>query len=154
MVERRIASNEKGNKETCDTCKSALEEVNSSNYNWPIVIEKLTFNVFSHYMSTKKSKIPGGNSLLPVMVGSEVLPLICIVWAARQWKEGLKNKNINSFRKWKELLRLSRDNPLLVSMRWIGKWVLRRTKDYVNNYIMEKMMAICFCMPYWQWNGI
>ena len=42
------------------TCKTALEEVNKSNDSCPIVLEKMTFNVFSHYMSTKKSKNSGG----------------------------------------------------------------------------------------------
>ena len=56
MVERLISAKEKGNKETRATCKAALEEVNRSNYNCPIVIEKLKLNVFSHCMSTKKSK--------------------------------------------------------------------------------------------------
>ena len=41
-------------------CKNALEEVNKSNNNCPIVLEKTTFNIFSHYMSTKKSKTSGG----------------------------------------------------------------------------------------------
>ena len=38
------------------TCKDALEEVNKSNKNCPIVLEKMTFNGFTHYMPTKKSK--------------------------------------------------------------------------------------------------
>ena len=42
------------------TCEDALEEVNRSDKNFPIVLDKLTFNVFSHYMSTKKSKKYGG----------------------------------------------------------------------------------------------
>ena len=40
----------------CDTCKTVLEEVNKSDYKCPILLEKTTFNVFSHYKSTKKSK--------------------------------------------------------------------------------------------------
>ena len=44
----------------CDTCKASLEKFNRSDDNCPIVLEKLTFNVFSHYMSTKKSKKSGG----------------------------------------------------------------------------------------------
>ena len=59
MVERLIASEEKGKKETGATCKAGLEEVNRSNDNFPIVLEKLTFKIFSHYMSTKKSKMSG-----------------------------------------------------------------------------------------------
>ena len=42
------------------TCKSALEEVNKSDDNCPIGLNKITLNVFSHYMSTKKSKQYGG----------------------------------------------------------------------------------------------
>ena len=44
----------------CATCKADLEEVNRSYNNCPIVLEKLTFNVFSHYMLTKNSKNSGG----------------------------------------------------------------------------------------------
>ena len=56
MVERLIAAQDKGKKETRATCKAALEEVNRTDNNFPIFLEKLTFNVFSHYMSTKKGK--------------------------------------------------------------------------------------------------
>ena len=56
MVERLIDSKEKRKKETCDTCKAALEEINNSDDNCPIVLEKMTFRVFSRYMSTKESK--------------------------------------------------------------------------------------------------
>ena len=44
----------------CATCKYALEEVNKINDTCPIVLEKLTFNVFSCHMSTKKGKQSGG----------------------------------------------------------------------------------------------
>ena len=44
----------------CATCKASLKEVSKSDDNCPIVLEKLTFNVFSCYMSTKKSKNYGG----------------------------------------------------------------------------------------------
>ena len=60
MVELLIYAEEKGTKEKRVTCKDALEEVNRSKNNYPIVIGKLKFNVFSHYMSTKKSKNYGG----------------------------------------------------------------------------------------------
>ena len=63
MVEQPIATEEKCKKETCAACKSALEEVNknnNNNNNCLIVVDKITFNVFSHYMSTKKSKESGG----------------------------------------------------------------------------------------------
>ena len=57
MLERLIADEEKGNKYMRATCKAALEKVNKSDDNCPIVPEKMTFNVFYHYMSTKKIKI-------------------------------------------------------------------------------------------------
>ena len=60
MVERLIAAEEKGKKEMNDTYKDALEELNRSSNNSPIVIQRMTFNVFPHYMSTKKSKNYGG----------------------------------------------------------------------------------------------
>ena len=56
MAERLIAADGKGKKEMCATCEADLEEVNRSDDNYPVVLEKLTFNIFSHYMSTKKSK--------------------------------------------------------------------------------------------------
>ena len=79
MLDRLIDSKEKREKETCDTCKAALEEINKSDDNCPVVLEKMIFHVFSHYMSTKESKHLGGTSLLPAMVGSEVPSLVCIV---------------------------------------------------------------------------
>ena len=60
MVERLIAFEEKWKTETRATCKYALEEVNRSDGNCPIVLEKLKFKVFSHYTPTKKNKKPGG----------------------------------------------------------------------------------------------
>ena len=56
MVEHLISDEEKGEKETRSTCKADLEEVNKSDDNFPIVLDKMKFNVFSYYMSTKKSK--------------------------------------------------------------------------------------------------
>ena len=60
MMERLIADEEKGKKYMRAACKAALEKVNKSDNNCPIVPEKMTFNFFSHYMSTKKSKKSGG----------------------------------------------------------------------------------------------
>ena len=40
MVERLISAEEKGKKETRATCKAAMEEVNKSNNNCPIVLDK------------------------------------------------------------------------------------------------------------------
>ena len=56
MVERLSAAEEKGKKETHATCKAALEGFNRSDDNFPIVLDKLAFIVFSCFMSTKKSK--------------------------------------------------------------------------------------------------
>ena len=44
----------------CANCKAALEEVNKRDDNCPIVLDKMTSNVFSHYMTTKKGKKSGG----------------------------------------------------------------------------------------------
>ena len=60
MVDRPIADKEKGKKETSATCKATLEKFNKSDDNYPIVLEKMTLNIFSHYLSTKKSKNSGG----------------------------------------------------------------------------------------------
>ena len=60
MVERIIASKEKGKKEINATFKATLEEVNESDDNCSIVLKKITFDVFSHYMSIKISKNSGG----------------------------------------------------------------------------------------------
>ena len=60
MAERQISADEKGKKETRSTCKDALEKVDKSDENCPIVPEIMTFNAFSNYMSTRKSKNPGG----------------------------------------------------------------------------------------------
>ena len=56
MVERLISAEEKGKKENRVTCKAALEEFIIGDNNCPIVLEKMTFNVFSPYISTKKSR--------------------------------------------------------------------------------------------------
>ena len=55
-MEHLIAAEENGNKLTPCTCKAALEEVNKSDDNCPIVLKKITFDVFSQYVSTKNSK--------------------------------------------------------------------------------------------------
>ena len=61
MVEKLVAAEQNGRRAMRETCKAALKKINRSDDNCPIVIEKLTFNIFSHYMSTKKSKRSGGN---------------------------------------------------------------------------------------------
>ena len=59
MVERLVTVEAEGRKLMCDTCKAALKAINRNDDNCPIVLEKLTFNIFSHYMSMKKSKNSG-----------------------------------------------------------------------------------------------
>ena len=38
------------------TCKDALKAINRNDDNFPILLEKMTFNLFSHYKSMKKIK--------------------------------------------------------------------------------------------------
>ena len=61
MVERLNEVEDKGRKEMRAICKEALKAINRSDDNCPIVLEKMTFNIFSHYTSTKKSKKSGGH---------------------------------------------------------------------------------------------
>ena len=56
MVESLIFFEENGKKETRANYKADLEEVRKSDDNCPIVLDKMTFNVFYHCMSTKKSE--------------------------------------------------------------------------------------------------
>ena len=56
ILECLIAEKQKGKKDKSATCKAALEDIDRSNDNSSIVIKKMTFNRFSDYMSTKKSK--------------------------------------------------------------------------------------------------
>ena len=58
MVERLITDKAEGKKAMHDTCKYALNAMNRKDDNCPILMAKMTFNIFSHYMSMKKS----GNS--------------------------------------------------------------------------------------------
>ena len=37
-------------------CKQALDNINKTDKNCPIVLTKLTFNLFSHYLTTRKNK--------------------------------------------------------------------------------------------------
>ena len=48
MVERLISANEKGKKEMRANCKADMKEVNKSDDNCPIELEKMIFNIFSH----------------------------------------------------------------------------------------------------------
>ena len=39
-----------------EVCKKALNEINKADNNCPIILSKLTFNIFSHYLTTRKNK--------------------------------------------------------------------------------------------------
>ena len=60
MVEHLISAKENGKKNKRANCKSDLKEINRSNDNCPIVLDNMKFNIFSDYMSTKKSNKSGG----------------------------------------------------------------------------------------------
>ena len=92
----------------------------------------------------KRVNSPGGTSLLPAMVGSDVPSLICILSVEILWTEIFKKNCLNSCPESKELLRITRDNWVLVSMRGRRLLVLMCTKYYVNNYIRERVMTIFF----------
>ena len=59
MVERLITDKAQGKKAMCSTCKDALNTVNINDDNCPILLAKMTFNIFSHYMPIKNSKNSG-----------------------------------------------------------------------------------------------
>ena len=54
MVERLITEEAEGKKSMCATCKAVLKAIHRDDDNCPILLEKMTFNLFSHYMSMKK----------------------------------------------------------------------------------------------------
>ena len=37
-------------------CKDVLDAVNKASKNWPIILPSLTFNIFSHYLTTRRKK--------------------------------------------------------------------------------------------------
>ena len=41
------------------TCKDTINAINRNDDNCPIILEKMTFNLFYHYMSIEKGKNPG-----------------------------------------------------------------------------------------------
>ena len=59
IVERLITSEAEGKKAMRATCKDSLKAINRNNDNCPILMEKITFNLFSNYMSIKKGKNSG-----------------------------------------------------------------------------------------------
>ena len=54
MVERFITFKAEGGKVMRDICKDALKAINRNGDNWPILLEKMTFNLLSHYTTIKK----------------------------------------------------------------------------------------------------
>ena len=56
MVERLITADAEGKKLMRATCKAALKAIHRNDDNCTILLEKMTFNIFSHYMSMKKGK--------------------------------------------------------------------------------------------------
>ena len=72
MVERLITVEDEGKKAMCATYKDVIKEINRNYDNCPILLEKMTFNLFSHYMSIKNSKNSGVYLLPPAMEVSVV----------------------------------------------------------------------------------
>ena len=54
LVERLITSEAEGKKSMRANRKAALKSINRNDHNCPILLEKMTFGLFSHYMSIKK----------------------------------------------------------------------------------------------------
>ena len=59
MVERLITDEAEGMKAMRATCKDVLKVININHDNCPILQEKMTSNLLSHYMSMEKSKNSG-----------------------------------------------------------------------------------------------
>ena len=55
MVERLITTKAEGNKVMSATCIYALNEMNRNDDNCTILLVKMTFNIFYHYMLMKRS---------------------------------------------------------------------------------------------------
>ena len=51
-----IDVNTKGRKNMILMCKLDLDGMNKTDSNSPIVLQKITFNLFSHYLTTRKNK--------------------------------------------------------------------------------------------------
>ena len=56
MVERLINAEAEGMKSMRATCKYLLNAININDDNCPTLLEKMTFNLLSHYMSMKKAR--------------------------------------------------------------------------------------------------
>ena len=56
MVERLNEVEDNGRKVMREICKEALKAINRSDDNCTIVLVKMTFNIFSHYIQPRKAK--------------------------------------------------------------------------------------------------
>ena len=67
MVERLVNAKDEGKKAMRDTCKTAIKEINRNDYNCPSLLDTITINIFSHYMSIKKLRTQECICLTPYM---------------------------------------------------------------------------------------
>ena len=67
MANRLITAEAEGKKAMCATYKSVLKAININDDNYPILLKKMTFNIFSHYMSMKKIRTRECTYLPPAM---------------------------------------------------------------------------------------
>ena len=57
LIEKEaIEANKKGRKNMRSIYKLALDEMNKTDINSPIILQKITFNLFSHYLKTRRNK--------------------------------------------------------------------------------------------------
>ena len=49
----------KGRKNMRAICNLALDEMNKTDINSPTILQKITFNFFSHYLTTRRNKVEG-----------------------------------------------------------------------------------------------
>ena len=56
-----IDANTNGRKNMRDIFKLALDGINKTDSNYPIILKKITFNLFLHYLTTRRNK--GGGFL-------------------------------------------------------------------------------------------
>ena len=69
MVERINTAEAEGKKSIRATCKYVLNAMNRSDENCPILLAKMTLNIFSHYMSMKRSNNLGVYSSVAIYGG-------------------------------------------------------------------------------------
>ena len=72
MVDRLITDEAEVKKAIRATCKYALKAINRNDDNCPILLEKMTFNLFSHYIPMKKVRAQECIYLPPTMEVSVV----------------------------------------------------------------------------------